>query len=183
MQRLFGGRLSVHSAASFSSRLLYFLASLLFIVAALCLVLKAFHEIYIFVVVRGQIDKDLLDAISYAIIAIAVADVGRYLFEEEVQRHKQSHSPDEARQTFTRFMVVIAIAVALEGLVGIFEAANKDFALVLWPLSLILSSVLIMVGLGVFLRLVRAPGTPEPDAEVGALDSGLSQGSASEAGR
>jgi len=165
MQQLSGGRLSVHRVASYVSRSFYFLASLLFIVAALCLVLKAFQEIYIFVIVHGKIDKDLLDSISYAIIAIAVADVGRYLFEEEVQRDKQSHSPDEARQTLTRFMVVIAIAVALEGLVGIFEAANKDFTLVLWPLALILASVLIMVGLGVFLRLVSGPETPAPNTE------------------
>jgi hypothetical protein len=175
MQKLFGGKLHVNSIAPLTARLLYFLASVLFIVAALCLVLKAFHEIYFFVIVRGQIDKDLLDAISYAIIAIAVADVGRYLFEEEVQRDKQSHSPGEARQTFTRFMVVIAIAVALEGLVGIFEAANKDFTLVLWPLALILASVFIMVGLGVFLRLVTDPVTSAPNSDMEATEKGVSQ--------
>lgn len=175
MQKLFSGKLHVDSVASLLTRLLYFLASLLFIIAALCLVLKAFYEIYFFVIVRGQVDKDLLDAISYAIIAIAVADVGRYLFEEEVQRDKQSHSPGEARQTFTRFMVVIAIAVALEGLVGIFEAANKDFTLVLWPLALILASVFIMVGLGVFLRLVIIPATEAPETDVTATGKEVSQ--------
>ena len=162
MHKLFGGMPNVHNVTSWMSRALYFLASVLFIVAALCLVLKAFYEIYFFVIVRGHIDKDLLDAISYAIIGIAVADVGRYLFEEEVQRAERSHSSGEARRTFTRFMVVIAIAVALEGLVGIFEAANKDFTVVLWPLALILSSVFIMVGLGIFLRLVEDTETRAP---------------------
>lgn len=162
MPKLFGEKPPIHKVTSLVSRSLYFLASLLFIIAALCLILKGFYEIYFFVIVHGKIDKDLLDAISYAIIGIAVADVGRYLFEEEVQQQERSHSPNEARRTFTRFMVVIAIAVALEGLVGIFEAANKDFTLVLWPLALILVSVFIMIGLGVFLRLVVDIETPPP---------------------
>ena len=179
MKNTLGGKLNLNKATSYMSRLLYFLASLLFILAALFLVLKAFNELYVFVIVLGKIDKDLLDAISYAIIAIAVADVGRYLFEEEVQRDKQSHSPDEARRTFTRFMVVIAIAVALEGLVGIFEAANKDFTLVLWPLALILSSVVIMVGLGIFLRLVLHPKTSAKNDKRKPTDEDFSQESPS----
>ena len=171
MNKRSGGKLHVHNVTSYMSRTLYFLASLLFMVAAICLVLKAFYEIYFFVIVHGKIDKDLLDAISYAIIGIAVADVGRYLFEEEVHHAERTHSPGEARRTFTRFMVVIAIAVALEGLVGIFEAANKDFTLVLWPLALVLSSMFIMVGLGVFLRLVVDTDTQAPNAELNAKNS------------
>jgi hypothetical protein len=112
MLKRIGGKSYLHNVTSLISRILYFFASLLFIVAAQCLVLKAFYEIYLFVIVNGKIDKDLLDA----------------------------------------------IAVALEGLVGIFEAANKDFTLVLWPLALILASVFIMIGLGIFLRLVEDNG-------------------------
>jgi hypothetical protein len=134
--------------------LLYFLASLSLILASLFLIFKALHDLYTFTIVKGEINKDLLDAVSFAIIAIAVLDVGRYLLEEEVQQENVLHSPGEARRTLTRFMVVIAIAVALEGLVGVFEAGNKDIKVVLYPLSLVLVSVTIMVGLGIFIRLI-----------------------------
>lgn len=158
MYRIFQNKQNYHKVTSYTSRVLYFLASLSLILASLCLIFKALYELFGFVVIRGQIDKDLLDAISYAIIAIAVLDVGRYLLEEEVQRDKQEHTPNEAQRTFTRFMVVIAISVALEGLVEIFEAGNTDFTMVLYPLALVLCSVVIMVGLGIFLRLIFQPG-------------------------
>ncbi len=50
-------------------------------------------------------------------------------------------------------MVVITIALALEGLVGVFEAGNRDITKVLFPLSLVISAVIAMVGLGVYQRI------------------------------
>jgi hypothetical protein len=154
MKKLTRGSHYFHVTSSYVSRLLYFLTSVSLIFASFLLICKAFYDLYVFVIIHGEINKNLLDAISFAIIAIAVLDVGRYLLEEEVQREKQLHSPNEARRTLTRFMVVIAIAVALEGLVGVFEASGKNVQVVLYPLALIMGSVLVMVGLGIFLRLI-----------------------------
>ncbi len=114
---------------------------------------KALFDLYTLLFVEFRISKSILDAISYTIIAIAVFDVGRYLIEEEVQRNKELRTPGEACRTLTRFMVVITIALALEGLVGVFEAGNRDITKVLFPLALVLSAVVVMVGLGVYQRM------------------------------
>jgi len=59
------------------------------------------------------------------VVAMAVFDVSRFLLEEEVFRNRELGSPTEARVTLTKFFVIISIAVSLEALVFIFDAAKK----------------------------------------------------------
>ena len=72
------------------------------------------------------------------------------MIEEEIEQEKKLHSPAEARRTLTRFMVVVAIALSLEGLVGVFEMVNKDIYSVLYPLAIIISAILVLIGLGAY---------------------------------
>ena len=135
------------------SNILYISAAFSLMVAAFTMVGKALFDLYTQLFIESRISKSMLDAISYTIIAIAVFDVGRYLIDEEVQRNKELRTPGEACRTLTRFMVVITIALALEGLVGVFEAGNHDITKVLFPLSLVISAVIAMIGLGVYQRI------------------------------
>ena len=128
-------------------------ASLTLILAAFSLAGKAFYEIYDSVLVKGEISKDILNAITYTVIAIAVCDVGRYLVEEEVEHEKKLRSPEEARKTITRFMVVISIALSLEGLVGVFEAGNRNITGVLYPIAIVICAIMVLIGLGIYQRL------------------------------
>ena len=50
-------------------------------------------------------------------------------------------------------MVIISIAVSIEGLVYVFKAGTKDVTLLLYPASLILVSAFLIVGLGVYQKL------------------------------
>lgn len=110
-------------------------------------------DLYQIIAVARVVAKGIIDSISFTVVAIAVFDVRRYLPEEEVQRHKELGSQTEVRQTLTRFMVAIAIALSLEGLVGIFEAAIKDPKNLLYPMAVVLAPVVVMLGLGVYQRL------------------------------
>lgn len=136
-----------------TTTILYCFASLSLILASFCLVGVSFYELFDSVIVRGQANKDIVQAITFTVIGIAVCDVGRYLIEEEVEQEKKLRSPAEARRTVTRFMVVVAIALSLEGLVGVFEMGNKDIRSVLFPLAIVLSAVGVLIGLGVYQRL------------------------------
>lgn len=51
------------------------------------------------------------------------------------------------------FLVIISIAVSLEALVFIFDAARKDISLLIYPTLLLVAMVLLVVGLGIFHRL------------------------------
>ena len=52
-------------------------------------------------------------------------------------------------------MVVISLALAFEGMVGIFEARNQQIEAVLFPVAIVFRSVSVTVGLGIHLRLTR----------------------------
>ena len=135
------------------STALYLLASLSLILAAFCMIFKSLHDLYLLILIDGQVSKDIINTISYTIVAIAVFDVGRYLLEEEVQREKELRLPMEVRHTLTRFMVVISIALSLEGLVGVFEMGNREITNLLYPVAVVLCAVLVMLGLGLYQRL------------------------------
>lgn len=104
-------------------------------------------------VAEGGVGKSLLDAVGYTVIAIAVFDVGKYLFEEEAIRAREMRQAAEARRSLTKFISTIAIAVFLEALVAVFEAGKDDVRLMLYPTLLLFAGVAILVGLGVYQRL------------------------------
>lgn len=95
----------------------------------------------------------ILQSVSSVIISIAIIDVAKYMVEEEILRDKELRKPVEARETITKIMVIISIAVSMEGLVYIFKAGTKDVSLLIYPSILILCSVLVIVGLGIYQRL------------------------------
>ncbi|MGY0216427.1 hypothetical protein ACWJJH_03450 [Endozoicomonadaceae bacterium StTr2] len=98
----------------------------------------------------------ILQSVSSVIISIAIIDVAKYMVEEEILRDKELRKPREARETITKIMVIIAIAVSIEGLVYIFKAGTKDVSLLVYPSILILCSVLVIVGLGIYQKCSAA---------------------------
>ena len=155
----------LHKITTWITTILYCCASLSLILASFSLVGISFYELFDSVLITGPVNKDIIQSITYTVIAIAVCDVGRYLIEEEVEQEKKLHSPAEARRTVTRFMVVVAIALSLEGLVGVFEMGNKDIRGVLFPLAIALSAVVVLIGLGVYQRLSAGIETKLQKAE------------------
>ena len=114
-----------------------------------------------------QTGRVLLDGVGYTIIAIAVFDVGKYLIEEEAIRGREMRQAGEARQSMTKFITTIAIAIFLEALVTVFDAGKTDPAKMLYPTLLLLAGVALVVGLGVYQRLsakveVSAAEAPPP---------------------
>ncbi|WP_024851906.1 hypothetical protein [Hydrogenovibrio kuenenii] len=95
----------------------------------------------------------MLQAVGAIVIAIAIIDVSKYMIEEEILRDKELRSPREARETMTKVIVIISIAVGIEGLVYIFKAGSKDITLLPYPAVLLVVSVVLIVGLGMFQKL------------------------------
>ncbi|NHN89015.1 hypothetical protein [Acetobacter conturbans] len=95
----------------------------------------------------------VLVAISYVVIAIAIFDVAKYFIEEEVIRSVEKQGIGEARTSLTKFITTIIIAVFVEGLVGVFEAGNKEPQDVMYPASLLVVATFIVLVLGVYQRL------------------------------
>ena len=85
---------------------------------------------------------ELLGAIGYVVIAMAVFDVAKYFVEEEVIRGREMRLASEARRSLTKFVSTITIAVFIEALVMIFREGNKDIAMVLYPSVILLMGIL-----------------------------------------
>jgi hypothetical protein len=95
----------------------------------------------------------MLQSVGAIIIAAAIIDVAQYMMEEEVFMSKELRDPKEARKTITKIIVIITIAVSIEGLVYIFKAGTKDLTLLLYPALLIVVSAILIVALGVYQKL------------------------------
>ena len=75
------------------------------------------------------------------------------MIEEEVLRNKQLRTPKEAREALTKIMVIVAIAVSIEDLIYILKAGATDIRLLIYPALLIVTSVFMMVGLGIYQKI------------------------------
>ena len=95
----------------------------------------------------------ILQSVGAIIIAAAIIDVAQYMMEEEVFLNKELRDPEEARRTITKIIVIITIAVSIEGLVYIFKAGTEDLTLLLYPALLIVVSSVLIVALGVYQKL------------------------------
>ena len=94
----------------------------------------------------------VLGVLGYVIVAIAVFDVAKYIFEDEVRRGNEKRSAAEARRSLTKFLSTIVIALFLEALVVVFKTARADVSQLIYPTALLIASVLVLVGLGAFQR-------------------------------
>src|SRR3954468_20552884 len=148
-------------AGQHMSHVMDYVSSGMFAVAAavLMLIALALSGYCAFLLVgafRGPWDEAgtaLLGAIGYVVIAVAVFDVAKYFVEEEVIRGREMRLASEARRSLTKFISTIAIAVFIEGLVMVFRQSSQDVVLILYPVTILVSGILIILGLGVYQRL------------------------------
>ena len=100
-----------------------------------------------------ELKRSLLDGIGLVVVSLAVFDVAKYLMEEEVLRDRELRSAAEARETLTKFIVIIVIALTLEALVFVLGAANEHLSLLVYPAVLFAVAAVMIVALAVYLRL------------------------------
>lgn len=139
------------------SRAVFGLASLVLMLIALSLSL---YSAGLIIAALGQgwsgAGGGLLEAIGYVVIAVAVFDVAKYFVEEEVIRGREMRIASEARRSLTKFVSTIVIAVFIEALVMVFREGGRDVTHILYPASILLMGILIILGLGVYQRLSAA---------------------------
>ncbi len=152
----------------FAAAALYGLAALSMAVVSFSLVIVSVTRVYTAFITSRTPESVLLDAVSSLVISVAILDVAKYVMEEEVLRSRELRMPHEAREAVTKFMVIIALVVSIEGIVLVFELGKEQPELLLYPVLLLSVSVFIVVGLGVFQRLslkseARLSKTPRDD--------------------
>lgn len=102
---------------------------------------------------QHSVETHLLRAVGLIVVAMAVFDVAKYLFEEEVVGSRELGRAQEARKSLTKFMVIIIIALSLQGLTFIFITGQSNVKAIVYPVGLIVVAGLLMVGVGYYQKL------------------------------
>ena len=107
----------------------------------------------------------MVNSLGYMILSIAVFDVARYVFDEEVRRGREMRKASETRRSITKFITVIIIAVLMDALVALSKAGQQDLDQLVYPGVLVGGGVALMLGLAIFQRL-----SATVEEKVGAAD-------------
>ena len=139
--------------------------ALVFAAAALVLMFSALRQGWL--AVAGGLEasaQGVIEAIGLAAIAVVSLQIAQTIAEEEVVREAHVSGPTRVRRFLSRFLVVVIVALAIEGLIATFKALHEDSAELAPAAALIASVGVLLGGWGAFIRLNVAAEKLEPEA-------------------
>ena len=138
----------------------------LFAVAALLLIVTAVFTGWSSVV--GGLDRassqGIIEAVGLLAVAVVALQIAQTIAEEEVIRDSHVSAPTRVRRFLSRFMVVVVVALAIEGLVATVKAVHEDMTGLAYVAALLLATAALLAGWGVFVRQNRYAEELEPEA-------------------
>jgi hypothetical protein len=105
-----------------------------------------------------------MEAIGLIAVAVVTLQIAQTITEEDVIREAQVSAPTRVRRYLSRFLVVIVVALVIEGLVATFKVLHEAPSLLPHAASILLSVGVLLAGWGVFVRLNRFAEELEPEA-------------------
>jgi hypothetical protein len=112
---------------------------------------------------RGDAQQ-IIEAVGLLAAAVVALQISQTITEEEVVRSAHVSGPTRVRRFLSRFLVVIVVALAIEGLVATFRAAHEEPAQLLHAAAVIVATGVLLAGWGWFVRLNRYAEELEPEA-------------------
>jgi hypothetical protein len=108
--------------------------------------------------------QGVIEAVGLLAAAVVALQIAQTIAEEEVVRGAQISAPTRVRRFLSRFLVVVVVALAIEGLVAAFKAIHEDMTQLVYAAWLVVAVGVVLAGWGVFIRLNRAAEELEPEA-------------------
>lgn len=145
---------------------LHALIAVLFACASLILIAIAAHSGWE-ALARGVnvgAAQGIIEAIGLIAVAVVALQIAQTIIEEEVIREAHVGAPTRVRRYVSRFLVVIVIALAVEGLVATFKAMQHDLGELPYAASMVVSVAILLAGWGAFIWFNRAAEELEPEA-------------------
>ncbi len=112
----------------------------------------------------GAAAQQIIEAIGLLAAAVVALQIAETITEEEVVRDANISAPTRVRRFLSRFMVVVVVALAIEGLVATFKAIHEDPSQLPYAASLLVATGLLLAAWGVFIHLNRSAEELEPEA-------------------
>jgi hypothetical protein len=146
-------------------RVIHALIALLFAGAALMLIVTAARSGW--VAFGGAWDftaaQGIIEAVGLLAAAVVALQISETITEEEVIREADISAPTRVRRFLSRFLVVVVVALAIEGLVATFQAIHEDLEDLLYAAASILATAVLLASWGLFIRHNRAAEELEPE--------------------
>jgi hypothetical protein len=107
--------------------------------------------------------QQIIEAIGLLAAAVVALQIAQTIAEEEVIRSVHVSAPTRVRRFLSRFLVVLIVALAIEGLVAAFKALHEDIALLAHAAVLLAGTALLLAAWGAFIWFNRAAEELEPE--------------------
>ena len=146
--------------------IIHALMAALFACAALMLIVIA-AKMGWFAFVTGlnrQAAQGIIEAVGLLAAAVVALQIAQTITEEEVVRDAQVSAPTRVRRFLSRFLVVVVVALVIEGLVATFKAVHEDPTQLLYAASILFSTGVLLACWGAFVRFNRYAEELEPEA-------------------
>lgn len=107
--------------------LVHALIALIFVLASLVLVAIGMHTGWEALGdgLTHKASLGVIEAIGLIAVAVVALQIGQAIIEEEVVREAHVSAPTRVRRFLSRFLVVVVVALAIEGLVAVFQALHE----------------------------------------------------------
>ncbi|QIL80132.1 hypothetical protein G7047_09615 [Diaphorobacter sp. HDW4A] len=111
----------------------------------------------------SQESMAIVEALGVLAAAVVALQISQTIVEEEVIRDAHISGPTRVRRFVSRFMVVLVVALSIEGLIATFKAQEEASSL-LYSSALIAACGFLLFGWGMFVHLNRSAEELEPEA-------------------
>lgn len=126
--------------------------SALFFLFSLLLSGLMFHEVISGLIKSDKLISVLVNGINTAVIALATFELGTVI-SKEYGGTEENHIVVVLRRTLPRFISIVSIALALEGLLMVIKYSQLELAGNLYyPVAIIIATSMLIMSLGIFLR-------------------------------
>lgn len=105
----------------------------------------------------------LVEALGVLAAGVVALQIAQTVAEEEVIREAHISGPTRVRRFLSRFLVVLVVALVIEGLIATFKA-QEDPRQMLYSAALLGAVASLLAGWGVFVHLNRSAEELEPEA-------------------
>lgn len=112
----------------------------------------------------------VIEAVGLLAAAVVAFQIAQTIAEEEVIRDAHVSAPTRVRRFISRFLVVIVVALAVEGVVATFKAVHEGLDKLVYAGVLLASVALLLAAWGVFVQANRHAEDLEPEAMQDAKD-------------
>ncbi len=133
-------------------RAVYFMGSSLLVLVALTLIGYGGYVLVVLLLSLGS--HDFLHEVFKSIIAItlglAIYDLAKQIFENEVIFHSFHHSDDKQYKVLGKFLISIIIALSIETLMVVFKIALDDYTKMAAAFYLLIGTTVMFTALGYF---------------------------------